>query len=218
MNEAQLVQIWRDYATILLIGDEAQLGPTWNTEPKENPFVLQYRLTPYVRFVENNWPHAMLREVMRMTAGLEVVCSELFYFGQLKPGTSTGLDHPTRAISRLWQEKMHLRYLSLMPEPPGLIYPVCLNITAQSEQEIPGGTSRINLYNVSAVVDHVIWIVESGTAQPHQIGIATPYAAQVDLYHGIFDQIGRTEQSTLGLKSTSGRRDGGQESRRSTWS
>lgn len=40
---------------------------------------------------------------MRMTAGLEVICSKFFYRDQLKPGLSTALDRPTRAVPRLCQ-------------------------------------------------------------------------------------------------------------------
>lgn len=47
----------------------------------------------------------------------------------------------------------------------------------------------MNFYNLSAVVDHIIWVVESGIAKPHEIGIATPYAAQVYLYQDTFAKI-----------------------------
>ena len=49
--------------------------------------------------------------------------------------------------------------------------------------------SRINLYNVSTVVEHIIWVVcEAKIARPEQINIVTPYAAQVGCY---FDALRR---------------------------
>ena len=181
MTEAQLVQIWRNRETLLLIGDQTQPGPRALTKPKENPFVEQYQLSLYIRFLENNWSYFMLEEVLRMTAGLEVISSELFYGGQLKPGPATSLFNATRCISRIWQHQILLRYPSLTKEPKGLVYPVFINIEAESEAEPSGGHSRINLYNASAVVDHIIWVVESAIALPGQIGIATPYAGQIRL-------------------------------------
>ena len=48
----------------------------------------------------------------------------------------------------------------------------------------------MNLYNVSAVVELVIWVVcEAQIADPLVIGIATPYAAQVNYIRKILDQV-----------------------------
>ena len=46
----------------------------------------------------------MLREVMRSTAGLEALCSDLFYFRQLKPGEGTSLD--ARPMSLKWHKEI----------------------------------------------------------------------------------------------------------------
>ena len=70
-----------------------------------------------------------------MTVGLKLVCSELFYGGQLKPGQTTAIDHPSREISKKWHKQMHLLHPSLKKEPQGSKYPVLLNVTAKSEQE-----------------------------------------------------------------------------------
>lgn len=56
-----------------------------------------------------------------------------------------------------------------------------LDVAAKSQAELTGGISRINAYNVAAILDHMVWVVESGIAEPMQIGISTPYAAQVVL-------------------------------------
>lgn len=195
ITDAQFTQIWRGDATVIFIGDHAQLWNVTQSKPKDNPFVSQYAFPPYVRFIESGWPYARLVEVMRMTNGLELICSELFYEGQLVPGTSTSLSHESRKMSRTWHEKISERYPSLKQEPEGSVYPVFFNIPSASVQEKFGGTSRVNLYNVSAVVDHIIWVVESGIAMPYQIGIVTPYAGQVSLYQETFVNIRKTDPS-----------------------
>lgn len=191
ITEGQFVMSWRNFEVMLLVGDQAQLGPDVLSKPDENPFHAQLLLSPFVRFISNGWPYSMLTEVMRMTAGLEIICSELFYEGQLEPGKHTSLDDASRAMSRIWQEKILSCYPCLQKEPPGLVYPIFFNIMARSrsERESTAESSRINLYNISAVVDHIIWVVESGIARPDQIGIATPSEAQVSYYDDIFDRL-----------------------------
>ena len=107
-----MCQIWRTGSTLIQIGDQAQLGPTTLSKPKENPFTRQLQLSPFERFVDNNHPFLLLLEVMRGTAGLEVLSSELFYFGKLKPYATTAFDHPSRAMSRLWKVRWRLNILS----------------------------------------------------------------------------------------------------------
>ena len=93
---------------------------------------------------------------------------------------------------------MALEYPQLKPEPGNLVYPVLFNITAASEPEPAGGTSRVNIFNVSHATSHLIWVVESGLALPGQIGIATTYAGQVALYKTSFESFRRRSQITSG--------------------
>lgn len=130
---------------------------------------------------------------MRSTKGLELLCSELFYDNQLKPGLGTNLDDPIRALSRTWLKKIGLLYPSLMPCPVGLAYPVFIYITSDSAPETDRGTIRVNRYNISMVIDHVIWILESEIATTADIGISTPYAAQVNLYHETMIKLSRVK-------------------------
>ena len=145
-------------------------------------------MSPFARFIENGHPYYMLREVMRSTAGLETLCSDIFYEGRLKPGHRTSIGD--RPMSALWQKAICSRYPTLKAEPEGLVYPVFFNITSTSESEISGGSSRVNSYNVAAVIEHVIWVVcEANLAQPGDIGIATPYAAQVDYSRNVLRKV-----------------------------
>lgn len=191
MNEAQLVQLWRDGCPLISIGDQVQLGVVCLSKPKTNPFVDQIKYPPFVRFIDNDWPYSMLLEVMRMTVGLEALCSDLFYGGELKPGASTAIDHPSRQMSRTWHTKIHERYPTLKPEPEGSVYPVLFNISSTSQHELSGGFSLINKSNVAVVVQHVCWVIETGIAKAHQIGIATPYGGQVHLYKGAFKGLAK---------------------------
>lgn len=47
------------------------------SRPDQNHFVDQSRQFPYIRSIENDWPFFMLKEVMRMTAGLKQMCSDI---------------------------------------------------------------------------------------------------------------------------------------------
>lgn len=127
MSEGQFVATWGDSDLIVTIGDQQQLGKTVLSKPIENPFADQLRYAPCVRFVENNWPYFMSREVRRSTAGHEVLCSELSYRGLLKPGENPALE--ARPVTRLWQEKFRSLYPSLKEAPHGLAYPIFLNVT-----------------------------------------------------------------------------------------
>ena len=60
--------------------------------------------------------------------------------------------------------------------------PVFLDIPGQRDKE-EGGTLRLNVFNVSAALDLTVALVtEVEGCTPRDIGIATGYAAQVDLY------------------------------------
>ena len=102
--------------------------------------------------------------------------------------------------------------LPLKKEPEGLAYPILLNIAGQSGTELAGGTSRINLFNASVVMDHVTWIVEKGIARVDQIGIATPYAGQITMYLDLFASL--ISPTTNGNCFALGPRNGGRENRR----
>lgn len=120
MTEAQLAQIWRDSIDLMMIiGDHAQLGPTLLSKLHENPFVRQLAGSPFTRFVENGHPYYILKEVMQATAGLEVICSDIFYEGQLRPGYNTSLQDRPMSVS--WQKQIHLRCTSLRAEPEGSV-------------------------------------------------------------------------------------------------
>lgn len=176
---------------MISIGDRKQLGSVIGSTPKTNPFAEQMLKSPFVRFIENGWPYAMLLEVMRMTDGLERLTSEVFYEGELKPGVTTPLFDETRTMSRDWKAKITKLYPALREEPEGLLYPVFFNIKAECQDELGGRQSNFNLYNIAAAIEHILWVVKSGIAKPYEIGIATPYGGQVDAYSIVLDKVAK---------------------------
>ena len=77
--------------------DEARLEFEGDDDlPPDTPSLVdQLWYLPYVRIIENNWRYFIMREVMRSTAGLEVLFSELFYRVQLTPREGPpGLNRP----------------------------------------------------------------------------------------------------------------------------
>ena len=56
------------------------------------------------------------------------------------------------------------------------------------------------MHNIAAVIDHVVWVIESGIAKPNQIGIATPYGGQVNAaYSNALSKVA-TDKPKLGLE------------------
>ena len=191
ISEAQFLMVWRGSCTMISNGDQKQLGSVIGSTPKTNPFYEQMLKPPFVRFIENGWPYAMLLEVMRMTVGLEQLTSDVFYQGELKPGVTTPLSDETRTMSRDWKAEITKLYPALRKEPEGLLYPVFFNIKSECQDELAGGQSKVNFYNIAAAIEHILWVVKSGIAKPYEIGIATPYAGQVDAYSIVLDKVAK---------------------------
>ena len=115
--------------------------------------------------------------------------SDVFYHGELKPGVGTALSDKTRAMSRVWKTKISSLYPILREETEGLIYPVFFDLRSECQDELGGGSSKVNLYNVAATMDHIRWVIKSGIAEPHESGIAIPYGGQVDAYYLAMDKV-----------------------------
>ena len=153
LTKAAFLVAWRGSFNVISIGDQARLGSVVQTDKKSNLFVEQMMQPLFIRFISNGWPVRILIEVIRMTAGLEILTSEEFYNGQLKPGEGTALSHKSRQMSRDWQDKINIRY-PLKREPDGLVYLVFFNLSSVLEDD--SGASKINIYNIAAVIDHII--------------------------------------------------------------
>ena len=64
-------QVSRNVESIAIIGNQKQIGKAVMSKTEQNPSIDQLRHSPSVRYIENSWPFFMLKEVMRMIAGLE---------------------------------------------------------------------------------------------------------------------------------------------------
>lgn len=88
---------------------------------------------------------------------------------------------------------MNERYSSLKHEAKDLVYPVFININADSEDD--GGASKVNIHNIAVVTEHVIWVIEPGMALSHPIGIVIPYHRQVNVYSGVLTTVAEDRPS-----------------------
>ena len=106
--------------------------------------------------------------------------NDIIYNGQLKDGHGTALTgNPDAQELKAYLAKT---YPSLQSEPKDLIYPVMLNVHGYSHIE-HHSKSVFNSYNVAATLDEVMRKLKTySRATSKNIGIATPYRAQVRAY------------------------------------
>ena len=175
----ELLCCWRDLEVLTLIGDSRQLPTTVLTTPEENPFSNIQSFGPFQRWSLLGVPVFLLKEVMRMTAGLEAIANDLFYDGKLVRGPGTELDNPQREMSRRLQPVFRKMFPKLTNEPDGLVYPIFCDIRGKCVME-QGGTSRVNFHNIAFIVDAVqtLLSVPYLELKASDFGIACPYSAQ----------------------------------------
>lgn len=141
-----------------------------------------YRIPSFVRFGlrltfdfgEIDCPYFKLREVMRMATGLEIIWSVLFYGELLKARIGTTLRKRTRTLSKSLTEANWIASSFSTDFFLDLLDLISKNIAAPFEAELTENTSRTDLHNTLAFVNHFLWLFEHKAAQPDQVGIATP--------------------------------------------
>ena len=204
LTHAELLCAWRGTEVITLIGDVKQLPTTVLSTSGQNPFAGALSYGPFQRFADLGLRVFVLRHVMRMSAGLEDVCNQIFYDAKLICGPGTSPTDPKRHLSNLIQGVVQDQYRLVKKAPADLVYPVFVDIPGVCRQE-RNGSSRVNMHNISFIVDLIRGLREELAEEDYrleskQIGIASPYAAQVratrQALHraGIFGiQVGVTE-------------------------
>ena len=186
MPEPDLLAAWVDEpksefpTPVVMCGDLVQLGCTVNADPGKSMF-RSWRMHPGFERFCRNLPYVKVVETMRMTNGLEKMCSDLYYEGALISGPGTALEDPARTLSRTLRDFFHSNYPDLRAEPEGSIYPVHLNVHGNCEAEVHGN-SRFNVSNVAVVLDQIKELMDRGLATAEEIAIVTPYTARGDLY------------------------------------
>ena len=176
----ELLCAWRQIENLVLIGDDFQLKPPVFTGSQENPFYKMMEYSTFARFRDLDMPAFLLTDQMRMPAGMMHLSNSIIYGGKLRDGVGTALSDLSKAKDL--KTFYAATYPSLQPEPEELIYPVMVNVHGESARE-GKGTSVFNAYNVAATLEEIVKLI---TRHPHanssNVGIATPYRAQIRLY------------------------------------
>ena len=178
----ELLCAWRGNEDLTLIGDTKQLPTTTLSTPAQNPFHHVQSFGPFQRWTELGMPVFPLREIMRMTNGLEDLCNVVFYSSKLIPGPTTALNDPMRGTSRQLRTLIQQKWPQLTADPEGKIFPVFFNVPGECVKE-RNSSSLTNGYNVAFIIHLVNEILgeESLQLSASDIGVSTPYAAQVRL-------------------------------------
>lgn len=150
-THGEMLCAWRSAESLTLIGDGKQLPSTVLTTTAQNSFAMIQGFGPFQRWSELCMPVFLLKEVMRLTAGIEDISNTIVYGSKLVRGPGTSLDSPHRELSKKLLAAITNSLPLLHPEPEGLTYPVFFDIRGNYLQE-PNGTSRINGYNISFTI------------------------------------------------------------------
>ena len=135
----------------------------------------------FARLRDLHFPAFLLHEQMRMPQGMMHLSNDTVYDKKLSDGSNTLLrdHHEARAL----KDYLRKMYPSMVEEPGELIYPVMLNVHGESQLEA-SSQSVCNHYHVTATIGEIIKLLKGhANANPANIGIATPYRAQIRLYH-----------------------------------
>ena len=178
-THGELLCCWRGVETVTLVGDPKQLAATVLTTKDTNPFFQIQSYGPFQRWSELGMPVFLLKEVMRMTAGLEDISNTIFYDSKLVRGPGTSLDDPKREMSCLLRPMIQKLLPKLISEPDGLVYPVFFDVRGVCYKE-ENGSSRVNYQNIAFIIDWMKKLLSkiSLGLRSSDFGIACPYSGQ----------------------------------------
>ena len=115
----------------------------------------------FERMLRSGVPAHLLDTQYRMHSSLCDFPSKCFYRGRLKSGTDDGARPPVRGV----------------PWPSSAVHVALLPSSAPEEGG--AGASKRNSGEASAVIELVRGVLHAGDVTASQIGIVTPYSAQV---------------------------------------
>ena len=150
-----LVAFCRGAQQVVLLGDQCQLGPTVNAKlPGSQPL--------FTRLIDDGLPTLLLDTQYRMHPGIAQLPADLIYGGRLRSGVSAA-DRPA-AAGFDWP----------VPQLPVALVPV------YGGGEASDGTSKSNAAEAQAVAE-VVGRLRRGGVGASEIGVISPYSAQVSL-------------------------------------
>ena len=150
-----LVAFCRGAQQVVLLGDQCQLGPTVNAKlPGSQPL--------FTRLIDDGLPTLLLDTQYRMHPGIAQLPADLIYGGRLRSGVSAA-DRPA-AVGFDWPD----------PQLPVALVPV------YGGGEASDGTSKSNAAEAQAVAE-VVGRLRRGGVGASEIGVISPYSAQVSL-------------------------------------
>ena len=158
----EILLAWRRHETLILIGDDEQLGPTVLTAKDKNPMYRTLKDSAFARWRDIYMPAFRLDEQMRMPVGMAHPSNEVIYKGMLKDGPGTSLEEvPLAALFRAYTREM---FPNTLIEPDGHVYPVCSNWT-----EMRAIFAR--LYSIMYIYIYIYITVCSPTAQTSTVSV-----------------------------------------------
>jgi len=165
---ATLVPICRGASQVVLCGDQCQLPPTVGVDSVRGQGL---ELSLFERLAAVSYkPHVLLEAQHRMNPAISAFPRAVFYAGRLLDGIGAEDRPPPKGFS--W---------------PNVDMPLCFLPTCGSERR--EGDSLCN----DSEADRVIAVVQDflrGGLEPAQVGIVTPYAAQVRLLRNRLARVG----------------------------
>ncbi|KAI4098210.1 MAG: hypothetical protein L6R37_006609 [Teloschistes peruensis] len=171
--------------------DVQQHAPSVLSPRHLNVFKAELAYPLFKRFLESNYPYYMLRESIRMIAGLKNLADDLFYTGDFIDGPGTSLADRPQTVA--WLKLIEDTYPSLRTSPEGLAYPVLFNAWTTSRLEPGGGTSRLNPENIANAISYIQLLTNAKVFPLLDIGIITPFAAQIDAYQMVLHRLGMAD-------------------------
>ncbi|KAL8630960.1 hypothetical protein Q9189_003307 [Teloschistes chrysophthalmus] len=187
----ECLQVVTKADSVIMSGDIQQHAPSIISPRYLNVFKAELAYPPLKRLIECNYGYYLLRESMRMTAGLKNLVDDVFYKGEFIDGPGTSLTDRPRTVA--WLKLMEHTFPSLRKSPEGLAYPVLFNAWTTSKPEPGRGTSRWNPENIACAISYIRLLVNAKVFPLSDIGIITPFAAQVDAYLIVLRGLGMAE-------------------------
>lgn len=165
---ATIVPLCHGCEQLVLLGDHCQLPPTVSSDAAISEGLA---LSLFERLVQNGVQAHLLSTQYRMNPAISAFPSRHFYAGRLDDGVSRDRRPPLDGFR--WPQRD---------------MPMCL--ISISGREVASGTSYENADEAEKVVQVVLDLLKEGDIKPKELGVVTPYGAQVRLLRRLLQRAG----------------------------